>query len=265
MLDAYRTSFNISENSGPTLALLTVLIQQHLKNFTFSSINVLLKKPLPLLPHAIERRFMAGEGGYCFEHNKLFYLLLLDLGYDVTSYLGRVLLNVERDVPKTHRLNIVTVEGVSYLVDVGFGPYSPASPIKLSDEETPCATGMRYNISAFANGELSLNLLKDRGPFVLYRFERSYYNEEDYELAHFYSHQHPKANFVKNLVVSSQKDGVVYALINSTFQVITETKPTVTEVTSQAQLREILETYFNYDLEKVALEVLFTILEHSKK
>ena len=262
MLDRYSASFELQEEKSPTLKLLTYLIQQHLKLYTFSSINVLLKRPLSLEIESIENRFLNQEGGYCFEHNRLFFLLLESLGFEVKSYLGRVLLNVPRDVPKTHRLNIVTLDGVQYVVDVGFGPYSPSQPIKLNSDATQCVTSLIYNVTATQDGGYTLNLLKERAPFLLYSFDMQIYNEKDYELAHFYSHQHPDANFVKNLVVSRQEDGVVYALINSSFQVFGNVSSTTEEIITQKQLEKVLKQYFFHALNEQDLTQLFKVISN---
>lgn len=82
----------------------------------------------------VERRL----GGYCMENNILLSTVLRSLGYDLYPTGARVSFAIGDD-PKdpegfggwTHAVNIVSVQGVRYLVDVGFGPSGPIQPLPL--------------------------------------------------------------------------------------------------------------------------------------
>lgn len=72
------------------------------------------------------------QGGYCFEHNKIAYLALKHLGFEVRSVLARVMLNGKPTNPRTHRMNVLELDGETYLVDVGFGNKTPRGLLNIN-------------------------------------------------------------------------------------------------------------------------------------
>ncbi|KAL4865857.1 hypothetical protein BDV12DRAFT_187853 [Aspergillus spectabilis] len=87
--------------------------------------------------------------GYCMESTNLLYVVLRSLGYQVYPTAGRVS-NAAGD-PKNpplevrysslaHMVNLVTINGRKYMVDVGFGNNVPTSPLPL--EENTIATNI---------------------------------------------------------------------------------------------------------------------------
>ncbi|KAF5677362.1 arylamine n-acetyltransferase 3 [Fusarium heterosporum] len=72
------------------------------------------------------------RGGYCMENNSFFNTVLLSLGYQVYLVAARVFNpDTERFGGITHCLNVVTIDGRSYAVDVGFGGRTPTIPMEL--------------------------------------------------------------------------------------------------------------------------------------
>ncbi len=80
---------------------------------------MLLHWTLSLESQALFDRVVTNKrGGYCFEHNKLFFEILQSLGFDCEIVLARVLLNRNIDVPRTHRITRVALPDGNYIVDV---------------------------------------------------------------------------------------------------------------------------------------------------
>jgi arylamine N-acetyltransferase len=70
-----------------------------------------------------------GRGGYCMENNSLFHVVLSSLGFDVYMVPARVRDSQTGEFDGlTHCLNIVTIGGARYTVDVGFGPNGTSRP-----------------------------------------------------------------------------------------------------------------------------------------
>ena len=76
--------------------------------------------------------------------------------------------------------------------------------------------------------------------YSLYRFDLVRYGQSDCELGHFYSHRHPEATFVNNLVASLILDDEVRSLRNRDYWVIRADATTTTAITSAPQLQELL-------------------------
>jgi len=257
-LDDYLAKLALTPPAQPDLAFLQRLVVRHLECFSFNNLAVLLKQPLPLdIPALLDKVVYQQRGGYCFEHNKLAYQLLEHLGYSPKIVLGRVLNNYIRPVPRTHRFNLLELNGEKYLLDVGFGPACPVGLIALSQANAQPAGLDSYRIRALENNEYEL--LQDNGsePFILYRFDLAEYSEADCELGHFYSHQHPDVVFVNNLLVSRKNAEQVWALSNTTFTHRQGEQHSETLVSSATQLHQLLTQYFFMALAPEVCEFLF--------
>lgn len=237
-------------------------IYSHLHNYAFSSVNVWLNKALPLDITSIKMRFSQGEGGYCFEHNKLFYSQLQAKGYNVRLVLGRVLLNQNIDVPKTHRFSIVTIGNKNYLVDVGFGAYTPPEPIVMDESYTRACNGFVYSVKTVDTYHKVLVIQKGSDDFILYRFDdRALYSDADCDMAHFYSHSSPNANFVNNLVLAKYIDEKIHSLYNREYKILGTHN--TQKIESKRDLAEILCNIFGQKLDNDEISSLYTKLGYN--
>ncbi|POR39233.1 Arylamine N-acetyltransferase 2 [Tolypocladium paradoxum] len=73
-----------------------------------------------------------GRGGYCMELNAFFAAVLRGLGFAVLTVAGRVMGPDGRYTGWSHMVNLVTVDGTRYAVDVGFGSLEPMCPVPLT-------------------------------------------------------------------------------------------------------------------------------------
>ncbi|KAI1056595.1 hypothetical protein LB507_002236 [Fusarium sp. FIESC RH6] len=77
------------------------------------------------------------RGGYCMENNSFFHTVLVSLGYEVYMVAARVFSpDAERYGGLTHCLNVVTISGKSYAVDVAFGARTPIVPMEIVNGKT---------------------------------------------------------------------------------------------------------------------------------
>lgn len=77
-----------------------------------------------------------GRGGYCMEANSFFHTVLLSLGFDVYMCGCRIYSPAKQAYGGwTHVVNIVTIAGVKYLLDGGFGGSGPSKPVPLHHQE----------------------------------------------------------------------------------------------------------------------------------
>jgi N-hydroxyarylamine O-acetyltransferase len=241
----------------PDLAFLSEITRRHLAQFAFSSIGPMLGNDLPLDIEALYQRIVVKRrGGYCFEQNGLLYEILQELGYTVSLYLGRVIYNQDIHPGLTHRITLVEIDGNRYVVDVGFGPLGPARPVSLAGDETR-ENNRVFRIAKRLPNEFHMQTLKDGDFFSLYKFELVHYGPADCELGHFYSHKHPRANFVNNLVVSSIRDHEVRSLRNREFWVMTGTGDQKQLIENHEQLKNLLETRFGLDVSSDESEQIF--------
>jgi len=228
---------------APSLIFLNQLIERHLAQFPFSSVNVLLGNELslddgPLFERVVEQR----RGGYCFEHNKIFSSVLEQLGFNVRTLMARVSYNGPLTNPRTHRVILLSLEGEEYLVDVGFGPLGPCGAVKLLSPNKTQLFGSSFRVERL-DDEYYLQVLRGEGYFTLYVVDLSRYTEKDCELGHFFSHRHPNAVFVNNLIVSKIEQGRVCHIRNTSF--FREADREVDSINSPEELGAILRDHFD--------------------
>ena len=136
----------LSRSNGG-LELLSALQRHHLANVPFENLE-LHYSPTKVINTDAELLFQkivtqnTGRGGYCMENNLFFATLLRTLGFSVMSTGGRVNTAVqpsgdigpeERYTGWSHMVNIVTIQGQRYMVDVGFGTGQATHPLLLVD------------------------------------------------------------------------------------------------------------------------------------
>lgn len=129
-------AIKLSAVGGPTVEALRTLHLAHNCAIPFENLDVLLPREIQLDETALEEKLLyARRGGYCFELNGLFERALRDIGFNVRSLLGRVILSHPASLPpRTHRLLLVDVEDEQWIADVGFGGQTLTAPLRLQAE-----------------------------------------------------------------------------------------------------------------------------------
>ncbi len=257
LFDDYLAKLQLVPPEQPNLAFLNQFITRHIASFSFNSVYSVLGKTMPLeLDELLEKVVNQGMGGYCFEHNKIVFEFLSSLGYSTRLVVARVLNNQDRSAPRTHRFTVVELNQKSYLVDVGFGAACPITAIEFG--EVWQRSGLdRYFIREIENREFELVVEKEGGPFVLYRFDLANYSEADCQVGHFYSHQHPDAVFVNNLVVSQKSANEVCVLTNETLLTRSASQQTEQIMDTADKLHQVLTQLFKLNIEEDESRHLF--------
>ena len=121
----------------PGLEALTELAAAHLTRIPFENVSKLQsgrrqappRRPPDLVRYldGIKRHHL---GGTCYANAFNLHRLLARLGYDVS------LCGADMSAPDVHMVNLVTVEGRPYLVDVGYGaPFFEPLPLDLAEDQ----------------------------------------------------------------------------------------------------------------------------------
>ncbi|KAI1843434.1 hypothetical protein JX265_013316 [Neoarthrinium moseri] len=123
---------------GDKFKYLSLLEKHHLIRIPFENLTLHYSwhRVIDVSPRHLFSKVVAhpsrGRGGYCMEVNTLFHTLLLSLGFDVSMAGARVYdPGRQRYGGFSHCVNIVTVAGVQYMVDVAFGANGPTRPVPM--------------------------------------------------------------------------------------------------------------------------------------
>lgn len=193
----------------PTLDALRELQRRHTAAFPFETLSTLMRLPVSMDLHAIEHKLLhEGRGGYCYELNRALLALLLALGFDARGITGRVVMGEAEGIvtARTHLLSLVTLDGVRYTVDVGFGGMVPTAPLHLDREDAQPTPHEPYRITR--QGERYLLRAQVAGDWrALYVFDLQPQAEIDYIVGNWYVSTHPDSPFLDELRVARTGSG----------------------------------------------------------
>lgn len=220
-LDTYLQRLGYAAAPAPTLDTLRELQQRHTAAFAFETLSTLLRAPVPVdLPSLQRKVLLDGRGGYCYELNRLFLALLQDLGYDARGLTGRVVMGgPEGALPaRTHMMVLVTIEGVRYLADVGFGGLVPTAPLRLDSEEVQATAHEDYRLSR-RDGDYLLHAEVGGEWRGLYVFDLTPPAEIDYVVGNWYVSTHPDSPFLGQLFAARTGPGIRKTLNAGSFAI----------------------------------------------
>src|SRR5215217_8652227 len=123
--DLYLKRIGITNKLKPSLETLVQLQKQHLLHVPFENIDIYYGVRITLDPAALyDKIVLRNRGGYCYECNGLFHLLLQWMGFDSRMISSRVMTGKKTGEEFDHMALIVVIEEQEWLVDVGFGHFS---------------------------------------------------------------------------------------------------------------------------------------------
>ena len=247
---------------APTLETLRQLQLRHTGAFPFENLTTLMGEPVLIDLPSIEQKVLHdGRGGYCYELNNLFLALLQTLGFEARGITGRVVMNQPEGAwtARTHRLSLVTLGGVRYITDVGFGGMVPTAPLMLDTEAEQFTPHETYRIEPHADGYTLRANVGDEWR-AMYIFDLQRQEDIDYTLGNWYVSTHPESSFVKQLMVARTGEGWRRTLSNGSFAIHrTGSESERRQVTDVDELIGLLESEFG--IRVPAQEVLKRVLE----
>ncbi|XUW92477.1 arylamine N-acetyltransferase [Burkholderia sp. M6-3] len=217
-LDNYFERIGYTGPRAPTLEVLKAIHRLHPRAIPFENLNPLTRRAVKLELESVERKLVDDHrGGYCFEQNALLANVLIELGFQVTPLLGRVLWGREPDAvpPRTHMVLRIDVDNEAWIADVGFGSVTLTSPVRL----TP-GLAQRTDLGIFRLADASHDALylevqaRDQTWSRVYRFDLHPVEWIDYETSNWYTSTSPEAVFANNLIVCRVLDDTRLTLLN---------------------------------------------------
>lgn len=223
MLDLQRYLERLGYASAPaaTLDNLRELQRRHTTEFAFETLSTMLRVPVEVEPAAIQDKLLHQDrGGYCFELNRLFLLLLQALGFDARGLTGRVVMGGPEDAlpARTHMLVLVTLEGVRYITDVGFGGMVPTGPLLLDSEAEQATPHEAYRLS-YVDGTYTLRARVADSWRAMYVFDLQAVADIDYVVGNWYVCTHPDSPFLGQMIAARTGPGLRKTLNNGSFAI----------------------------------------------
>lgn len=247
-LDTYLE--RIRYNGPLTLSAETLrcLHRAQVMSIPFENLDIFLGQPIRLDPTSIITKLVERRrGGYCYELNGLFMMVLQHLGFPVTPLAARVL-HGETISQKSHRLTLVEVEGKRWIADVGFGGNSLIEAIPLELEREFVQHLDIYRLKGDAKlGFLLQHKLEDQWR-SLYAFSLEEHYPADYAMMNYYNSTSPTSLFTQHIVCALATEDARIILSDSELKVRGLDKMITTDLEDKDSYREVLQRYFGIRL-----------------
>lgn len=247
-LSAYRARVGQPLVSGADVASLARLHRAHLAAIPFENLDIQMGRPVTLDAVSLQEALvLRRRGGYCFQQNALFRLALSALGFTVQAREARVRFAATLPVPpRTHMVLVVPIDGVDWLVDVGFGANGIVEPLPLDGAETT-QDGWTFRVER--EGRLQVLQRRDGDRWLdLYAFTDDDAATIDYVIGNWYTSTHPDSKFVRTLTAQRMVGNVRHQLRDLSYGVARQGGEWQTRTITRAELVPLLREVFGLDV-----------------
>jgi N-hydroxyarylamine O-acetyltransferase len=259
-LAAYLARIGFSGAARPDPETLIALHRAHRYAVTFENLDIPLGRGIALAPDVLfEKIVRKRRGGYCFEQNGLFLQMLMAIGFEARPLLARVWLGAETIPPRTHTLNLVTLGGEEWIVDVGFGgSFVPPMPL-AAGAEAATDDGARHRMLADPDHGWMLERDGGEGWARQYSFTRDPAWPADLEMANHFTATRPGTRFTSLRIASAPTPDGYVSLIDRVLTVGRMGRSEAREIADAEDYRRVLAETFDLELsaEEVAALGLF--------
>lgn len=224
---------------------LSRLVRAHLTHIPFEDIDVWTKGICPSLAISdlFDKMIVRRRGGYCFELNSLFCALLRALGFDAYTVAAYIVTDKDYLPPPTHCVVLVSLEGEKYFCDVGFGGNMPLCALRL-------APGRQGDFRIEQEGDYYA-LYTPLGRTLCFRDVKA--EPVDLVPLNFHKSQKPDSPFRAELIMNLRYDDGSAAIKGRFFKCRRGDEAAEKEISSDRELREIIEKYFGIPTEGLEL------------
>jgi N-hydroxyarylamine O-acetyltransferase len=203
-LDHYFTRIKYAQSPAVNLETLRDLHLLHLHHIPYENIDVFCHQAVKLDPETlIQKMLLRQRGGYCFEQNGLFLMALTELGFKCHANMARVHYNRPQPGGRIHQINLVELEGQTWLCDVGFAGPGFRQPLNLQFNVEFEQMGERYRLQK--NEEhgvyLQKNVAQEWQPLYTFKIEPAL--PIDREIANFFTSTNPDYIF-RNAIIATK-------------------------------------------------------------
>ncbi|MGW7490104.1 arylamine N-acetyltransferase family protein [Streptomyces sp. NPDC054786] len=196
--DAYLTRIGAEGPTSPDAEALRALHLSHLRTVPFENLSIHLGEEIVLAEQPLLDKIVgARRGGFCYELNGAFAMLLGALGYEVELLSARVFGADGLGIPYDHLVLRVRTPSGPWLADVGFGRHSHF-PLRWDSRAEQADPGGVFRIEE--TGEGDLDVLRDGDP--QYRLEQRPRVYADFEAGCWWHRTSPTSHFTQSLVCS---------------------------------------------------------------
>ncbi len=201
--EKYLQRINCTKGLEPNLTTLRKLQRNHLLHVPFENLDIHRNVPIALsMERIFDKVVNQNRGGFCYELNGLFFTLLKTIGFEVKMVSARVF-DQEKGYGKEydHLAIIANIEGVEYLIDVGFGEFA-FEPLRLRLGTPQKDERGEYQIDNYENGYLMVSKITDERQTPEYIFKNKKRGFMEFEKMCAYHQTSPNSHFTRKRLIT---------------------------------------------------------------
>ena len=245
-----RIGLKPDEDLSPSLENLQKIMSAHLLTVPYENLDIYdYYRAIDFsVPHLFEKFVLNRRGGYCYEINGFFMSLLQALGYDCYALSGRLLFGRTTIGPMSHRTTIVTINGIEYLCDVGYGSGCAEGPVRVDYTGIQEIEGRRFSIRHHDGDEFGdMTLVKhvDQGEEEFYTCYKRPHTPLEFIGPNYNTSTNYSSNFKKSRIARLKRPDGAISIEGKIFRVKKGDTVTEEEIASGERLYEILTVEFN--------------------
>ena len=221
------------------------LTRAHLEHVPFEVLEMTEAHTEPSLePEGLYQKIVAcRRGGYCFELNKLFYLLLKELGFTCHPVGVRVLMGRPEPRAISHRGIVVEFGREKWYCDVGFGGRGPKGILCLENPNIQTLTYESFRVHREDDDFVIVHLDGQQQTRML-RFRDEPWLDVDFALLNGYYANHCRSPFIqKKILYLCKPDGWI-SLVGDVYTTFCRGETTSRAVSNEAEARALVSKEF---------------------
>ncbi|WAL59784.1 arylamine N-acetyltransferase family protein [Thermocoleostomius sinensis] len=248
-LDAYLERIQYHGSLGHSEETLCQLHQAQAQHIPFENLDIFLGQDIHLDPDRLFNKLINRKrGGYCYELNGLFLLVLQHLGFHIIPMAARVFMPNGSLRQKSHQMAIVELRGQSWLVDVGFGGNGLVQPIVTEVNREWDQTIDTFRLQSDENLGLILQHQLNDEWRSLYAFIPEKQYPADYRMMNFFASRSPDSLFTRKrlCIIPTSESRII--LNNHVLKIRGVRHSIVTQLTTADSYDQALKQYFGIAL-----------------
>lgn len=221
------------------------LTRAHLEQVPFEVLQMTEGHTEPSLePEALFGKIVGSRrGGYCFELNKLFFLLLQALGFDCYPVGVRVLMGRPEPRAISHRGIVVRFGEEKWYCDVGFGGQGPKGILRLAYTGVQTLVYESFRVLREEDGCYTIVYLDGERQTRMLKFRDELWLDVDFAMLNGYYANHSRSPFSKRKILYLCRPDGWISLVGDSFTTFSRGQTTVRTVTEE-EARALTATQF---------------------
>lgn len=258
----YLQRIGVERKVDPDLRGLNLLHRSHLMRVPFENLDIHLGHPIELSVDAlIDKIIRRRRGGFCYELNFLFSLLLESLGFNPVLLGARVWTGGKPGRPLAHLSLLLDMDegsektGRRMLADVGFGK---SFPVAMPFDEVIRNGNTAFRIEE-GTDEYRVQMSNDGQHWItLYDFTLAPHAIEDFHTMCAYQQTSPESVFTRQAVCSIMTDAGRKTIAGNRFIESQDQNRVENVIDSSDSLRELQKKHFGINLPEQEIDQLLT-------